>query len=232
MKKPKGFTLIELLLAMTLLSMIVMIGTSGFSLFAERWDGRLGRFNETLREGRNLMLIQDALNSILPYAVYNRDGDAMIYFEGNRNGFVAVSSKSVFSHGSFAVIRFSVKQNADFSYDVVYEEWPMEDDVLISVQQPIKFSAPIELFSSVEKPVFNYYGWPEADRRPDANRSETSEPIWTENYDGDRALFAPIKLDFTFQNSEGTYRMIANLADGRQGLLSRYPPRSIDQSDL
>ena len=99
MNKGHGFTLIELLITMALLSMIILIGSSAFGLFAQRWDGRLGQFDSTMRSAQNIMLVQDVLTSLIPYVAYNRDGKPVIYFEGNRNGFVAVSSRSIF-HGS------------------------------------------------------------------------------------------------------------------------------------
>ena len=165
MKNFQGFTLVELLITMALLSMIILIGSSAFGMFGQRWDGRLGQFDATMRSTQNIMLVQDVLSSLMPYVAYNRDGKPIIYFEGNRNGFVAVSSKSIFSDNDFAVVRFSVRQNVELDYDVLYEESPMVDDVLVSLNQPLEFSRPMVLFESVSDPLFQYYGWAIAGER-------------------------------------------------------------------
>ena len=144
---------------MSLLSMIILIGASAFGLFSQRWDGQLGFFNATLKRSRDQILVQEVLDSLVPYMAYDADEKPIIYFEGNRNGFVAVSGKSIFSSGNFAVIRFAVSQNPDLTFDITYEEWPMEDDVLRLTSQPVTFYPPITLFESVDNPAFGYFGW-------------------------------------------------------------------------
>ena len=123
MSRDHGFTLVEILVAMVLLSMIVLIGSSAYGIFAQRWDGQLGKFDVAMQNTRDLMLVQEVLDSLMPYVVYREDETPVVYFEGNRNGFVAVSSRSVFSGQLPAVVRFSVVQNEDLRFDVRYEEW-------------------------------------------------------------------------------------------------------------
>ena len=113
MIKNQGFTLVELLVTMSLLSMIILIGSSAFSMFSQRWDGQLGNFDKSARDARNVMLVQNILDSLVPYVTDDTDGGPIIYFEGNRNGFVSVSSQSIQSPEDYAVIRFSVKQDID-----------------------------------------------------------------------------------------------------------------------
>ena len=220
MKKNRGFTLIELLVTMTLLSLIVLIGSSAFGLFGQSWDGRLGKFDDTLRKAKNIMLVQDVLDSLVPYVAYARDGKAFIYFEGNRNGFVAVSGKSLFSSGDFAVVRFSVKQNIDLSYDVFYEEWAMDDQLLTKVGAPLPFSRPMRLFTSVTDPIFEYYGWADVDDRPSEGEGKPEQ--WHSSYDGGQAIFAPRRARLRFKLPEGYFTISATLANQRKGLLSRY----------
>jgi len=228
-KNFQGFTLVELLITMALLSMIILIGSSAFGMFGQRWDGRLGQFDATMRSTQNIMLVQDVLSSLMPYVAYNRDGKPIIYFEGNRNGFVAVSSKSIFSDNDFAVVRFSVRQNVELDYDVLYEESPMVDDVLVSLNQPLEFSRPMVLFESVSDPLFQYYGWAIAGERNSEDSAVINPPQWLDDYNGLEALYAPIKASFSFAAPAGQYRMTATLATEVPGLLSRYkrnPQRS------
>ena len=224
MNKSRGFTLIELLVSMSLLSMVVLVGASAFGLFAQRWDGRLGSFDTTMRNAQNRMLVQDVLESLVPYVAYDRAGRPIIYFEGNRNGFVGVSSKSIFSYGDFAVVRFSVRQNRDLRYDVLYEEWPMDRDLLVSLEQPLAFSPPITLFSDVSDPVFRYFGWPDIAETV-AEEFVIVPPRWSEQYDAVVAVFAPLKADLSFVTDTGEYRIAATLTETKSGLLGRYTIR-------
>jgi prepilin-type N-terminal cleavage/methylation domain-containing protein len=220
----RGFTLVELMVSLALLSMIVLVGASAFGLFAQRWDGRLGTFDMAMRNAQNRMLVQDVLDSLVPYVAFDREGRPIIYFEGNRNGFVGVSSKSIFSYGDFAVVRFSVRQKADLQFDVLYEEWPMDRDILVTIEQPLVFSPPITLFSDVRDPVFRYFGWADVSDRSEEELVRLP-PRWTDQYDGVLALFSPLKADLSFVTDAGKYRIAASLTTAKPGLLSRYKVR-------
>ena len=222
MTKHKGFTLVELLVTMSLLAMIVLIGSSAFGLFGQRWDGRLGHFDATVHHAQNVLLVQDVLSSLMPYVTYNRVGKPVIYFEGNRNGFVAVSSRSIFNDEEFAVVRFSVSQNTDFSYNVLYEEAAMRDNELLSLSQPLIFSSPMILFESVTDPEFQYFGWANARGMASSDDSVRTPPQWLESYNAVQALFAPLKVSLRFSSSNGQYQIYSRVASAAAGLLSRY----------
>jgi prepilin-type N-terminal cleavage/methylation domain-containing protein len=218
-----GFTLIELLVTMSLLAMVILIGSTAIGLFGDRWQGQLGNFDSRMRKAQSIMLVQDVLASLIPYIAYGPDGKPFVYFEGNRNGFVAVSSMSLYSHGDFAVVRFSVKQNLDLTYNVLYEEWPMKDNVLVSTHQKLKFSQPLILFKSVKNPQFDYLGWANVESRTSgADENKRPSPRWSSTYNGLVAWFSPIKVRFGFVSSGGKYSIISALASERPGLLSRY----------
>ncbi len=227
MTRTYGFTLIELLITMTLLSMIILIGSSAFGIFGKQWDGKLGNFDHTVTSARNLTLVQDVLDSIVPYVAYDPDGEPIIYFEGNRNGFVSVSSKSVFSFGDHAVIRFSVKQRSDLTYDVLYEEWPMNESVLDSSDQVLSFSEPLILFESVTDPKFGYFGWGTIQDRDSLMAGlGPQQAEWLDSYNGLEAMFPPLKTSLKFSSIAGDYQIISNLSRPVPGLLSRYRTNS------
>ena len=78
MKPSKGFTLIEMLVTMTLLSAIIMVGSSAFALFSQRWDRQLDEFDDTLRYARDLAIVQRVLTSLIPYVVFSEDREPLI----------------------------------------------------------------------------------------------------------------------------------------------------------
>lgn len=221
MKKASGFTLIELLVAMSLLTMIILVGASASRFFGQHWDGRMGSFDAEMQSARNKILIQDILDSLIPYVAYNVEGKPIIYFEGNRNGFVAVASKSLYSGSNFAVVRFSVVQKADLSFDVIYEEWPMIDRVLTIIGYQLPFSKPLVLFHSVSDPRFEYFGWPLVDERPSEDRTPIL-PYWSAAYNGVEAKFAPLKARLKFVATNGPLEFNSSLTAAVPGLLDRY----------
>lgn len=219
----KGFTLIELLVSMSLLSMTILVGSSAFGLLSQRWDGRLGHFDDTMHNAQSMILVHDVLNSLVPYVVYDNYGRPTIYFEGNRNGFVGVSSKSIYAHGNFAVVRFSVSQNLDLTYDVLYEEWPMDDALLHSINQTLDFRAPLVLFASINDPIFSYNGIPERDTQTSSfDEFKVSKPQWFDAFNSIDGLPAPLKTSLQFSSPAGEFSMLSIMSEEVPGILSRY----------
>lgn len=226
MSRQSGFTLIELLVTMTILTMIIVIGSSAFSLFAQRWSGEVGSFNSKISDARNLMLIQDVLDSLIPWVAYDEFGKPFMYFEGNRNGFVAVSSRSLYSFGDYSVVRLSVVERRDMTFDVLYEEWPMSDDLLFSTSQKISFFSPILLYRSVSNPTFEYLGWANAeDRASIGDLAKLPSPQWLKSYNGIYALFPPQRAKLSFEKEGESFMVSSTLNSPNPGLLSRYKPQ-------
>lgn len=223
MPKCSGFTLIEMLVTMSLLSMIVLAGTSAFGLFSKRWDGQLGRFDGAMVKARDTILVQEVLDNLVPYMVYSPSNQPTVYFEGNRNGFVAVSGQSVFSERGMAVVRFSVRQNEDLTFSLLYEEWPMVDDVLRAARQPIDFSEPLVLFESVKDPRFEYFGWESSESRW-GNEGEIAPqpPKWMGSLNAVDSTVAPLKARFKFQSDGKSYVMLSILARQPADLITSY----------
>ena len=213
---------------MTLLSLVVLIGSSGFALFSERWDGRLGRFDSTMANARNLMLVQDTLDSLVPYVAFDRQQLPKFFFEGNRNGFVAVSSRSVAVPGRSAVVRLSVVQDDDLSFSVIYEEWPMVSNVLRDTFQRIQFLEPLVLFDKVKTPRFDYLGWERAtDRYGDDEFSPGLPPKWLLAYNALEISYVPLKVRLSFETDSGETLLMAGVAEPAPGLLERYKDDSL-----
>jgi prepilin-type N-terminal cleavage/methylation domain-containing protein len=222
LKRQVGFSLIELLVSMALLSMVVLVGSLAISLFSSRWNGQLGVFDETMRSNKYFMLTHDVLNSLLPYVVYSREGKPVIFFEGNRNGFVSVASTSLFSGNFFTVVRLSVKQNPDLTFDVIYEESAMIDQMFTRLDQEVVFSQPLVLFQEVKDPMFQYFGLKDHPSQLSEFETAISPSIWLDEYNALDSLFAPEKVLLEFSSSAGRHNILANVRGQPPGLVSRY----------
>ena len=223
MNKSAGFTLIEMLVTMSILAMVVLAGSSAFGFFAQRWDGSLGHFDRSMTNSKNLMLVQEVLDNLVPYMAYDSKNQPSVYFEGNRNGFVAVSSRSLYRQNRMAVVRFSVKQNADLTFKVLFEEWPMDDAVLIYAKTAVPFLPPLVLFNSVSSADFQYFGWTDrlskigngGDQLPQA-------PSWHKALNAVASTVAPVKVRLKFNYEENPYVLMSSLAEQPPNLLIKY----------
>lgn len=221
----KGFTLVEMLVSMVLLSMVLLIASSAYSSFSSRWDGRLGHFNRTAMQAKQLILVQEALNSIVAYAVTNESAQAKLYFEGNRNGFVAVTLRSIFTPENAAVIRMQLLQNPDFSYRLIYQESSMLEQLLTKANQPLNFSKPIVLFDNLSKVDFQYFGWSSRESKYwtiDSATAQPEPPAWYNEYNSLVKNLQPEQVKITFSNEQGDFALQAKLNSTTPGLLTSY----------
>ncbi len=216
-----GFTLIEMLITMALLSSLILIGASALNFFLQRWDGHVGNFDRILKNTREMVLVKDVLDTLQPYMAYH-DNEPGIYFEGNRNGFVAVSSDSLFGNGSYAVIRFSVRQDADGTFDLLYEESPMDEDVLRSTSQSLVFSEPLVLMSDLRNPKFEFLGWSSVRDKFGADGKPPLPASWSSTYDGFETALSPLKTRLVFTGADGPYEILSLMSAERGSLVSRY----------
>jgi len=221
----KGFTLVEMLVSMVLLSMVLLIASNAYSLFSDRWNGRLGHFNQSVTQARQIVLVQEALKSIVSYVVTNEKDQAKLYFEGNRNGFVAVTLRSLFSPGKAAVMRLQVTQNVDFTYALSYQESSMEDQLLITAKQSLNFSEPIVLFDNLTAINFQYFGWPSTQSKQwtiDSNMPQPQPPTWFEEYNSLAINLQPEQILVTFGSVQGDFTLQTKLTNSVPGVLTSY----------
>lgn len=227
MKHSRGFTLIEMLVSMVLLMMVMLIASGAYSLFSERWNGRLGHYNKSLTTAKQSILVQEALSGIIAYAITDDNGVEGLYFEGNRNGFVAVTLRSIFNPEIAAVVRLQVTQNDDFTYKLTYEESAMTEQLLLNAKQPIIFSPAIVLFDKFHEINFEYFGWSTLASKISAfdvvdllTEKETQE--WFSEYNSLEKNIQPEQIKVTFTSTQGEFTLHQKLLSAAPSLLNNY----------
>lgn len=198
----RGFSLVELLVSMVLLAAIVLLASYSFSQFSQHWDGRLGNFDRAFTELRNRWLLEEIILSVHPYAVLNDAGGVRFYFEGNINGFVAVASESISEIGVPAIVRLSLKQNPDQTFDLSYEEAPMRGAALKRLTSQVQFHEPVILFSSLINPSFSYFGL--EPRQQERDGLETlRKDVWADAYNSAATGIHPKRVQLKWANKDG-----------------------------
>ena len=196
MKSDSGFTLVELLISMTILSMTVLLSGVAFQQFTSSWSSSLSKFDSEFEVLRRQWLFRQATEKIHPFLVRNSNGSPRFYFEGNRNGFVAVTAESLSSSFRAGVIRMSLIQKASDEFDLVMEEAPFFTEDLVITTQNLQFSSPVLLISGLKSPEFEYFGPPEL--RLDADTDLEVPRRWFSSYNSLQTMVHPSKIRFSW----------------------------------
>ena len=226
-QRQQGFSLIELLISMVLLSVIVFLSSFAYAQFSRYWDGRLGSFDQVFSVLRNGWLLEDILSHVHPYVVKNNAGIPRFYFEGNINGFVAVSKESLSRIDTTSVIRISLTQNNDGSFNLWYEEAPMSQAALVQLTQRPNFSEPVALLQSLEDAEFSYFG-PEAPTNDAPDIDVRQRDIWTSDYNSAVTLRHPRKVAIRWSNDGEVVSWVVDLAQPVEGQLATMMPEGFD----
>lgn len=223
----QGFSLIELLISMVLLSVIVFLSSFAYAQFSRYWDGRLGSFDQVFSVLRNGWLLEDILSHVHPYVVKNNAGIPRFYFEGNINGFVAVSKESLSRIDTTSVIRMSLTQNNDGSFDLLYEEAPMSAVALVQLTQRPNFSESLTLLKSLEDAEFSYFG-PEVPINDSPDLDVRQRDLWTSEYNSAVTLRHPKKVGIRWSNDGEVVSWVVDLVQPVEGQLATMMPDGFD----
>lgn len=207
MRKTTGFSLVELLVAMAIMSMTLMISSLGYSFFMERWQKNLGNFDNSANVAKRLILIKQVISGMSPYVLKDDKNAAAIYFEGSEDSFIGVSTRALRKPDVPFVIRLSIKQQDDFSYNVIYESSSIEFFPVTEIRQQIIFDAPITLISGLQDVKFAYYG---NTSRDSAVNGETKS--WWQSFNSLNRKIMPEQLRIGFVKEGAQQQLIFSLA--------------------
>lgn len=202
--KVKGFTLIELLIALAIFGMVVGIATYGYSLFSRHWEGRLGHFQQAQDQYQRLALVVAALENTLPYVVRGPDGAPGFYFLGRDEGLTLVTMSPVFSAGGLAVVRVFREPSDDGTWNLLYEEAPLEGVQLRLASQTLPFEHRMIVLRGLPDLEFRYFGWRSIEKRMAvADAPELGyAPEWSNEFDGLTLNVHPQRIAMRIGDSE------------------------------
>ena len=193
--KQQGYTLIELMLAVVVLMGLIFTANFSYSLYTRYWDGRLGSFDRSLYYYQGLLQVKETIESALPYIVTNEQNEHGFYFLGRDEGFTLVTAAPIFAPtvNDAAVVRIFREQTAD-GYQLVYEEAPLTDSLLVQLNQNLNFKYRTVLLRTREPITFNYFGWAVREHRFDRFTYRDFHPEWSAFYDGAVTRIQPLRV--------------------------------------
>jgi prepilin-type N-terminal cleavage/methylation domain-containing protein len=202
MANAKGFTLIELLVSMSILTMIMLLGSWSFSLFSSRWEGRLGHFDQSVSETKDYVLLNDVVSTIMPF-VYKSGGKRHYYFSSTKESLVAVTQSAIFHPNQAVLFKLSVESLADGTVYLLYQESPL---TVLNEPQDITYTHEKILIQGASNISLNVYAWPSAIEKiksedPLSSGSEASAPAWHTDYDSSESHLMPISVAVSWDDT-------------------------------
>lgn len=85
--RPSGFTLLEVIIALSIISMLVLVLYYAFSVGVRTWDSRQDAGEQAQRQEAALRLLQEDLSSIQPYSMHWEQGEIQLFAGGPRSLF-------------------------------------------------------------------------------------------------------------------------------------------------
>jgi prepilin-type N-terminal cleavage/methylation domain-containing protein len=200
----RGFTLIELLVSTTILAAVLYTAAFAYSLFAGAWDKGSSDFDKAFREARVKFLMQRVLSDIRPFLAQDARGRQGLYFEGDVQGFVGVSSRSLNYPKVPAVVRLSARQEEDFTLTLIYEEAPLLNKFTLEFGEVLEFNSPIEVESGLSEITFKYFGIAQGDGvGGSADNFISPEPRWLGSYNAYLSNKQPLAIQVEWRHFGG-----------------------------
>lgn len=221
----RGFTLIEILISLVILSMLVTLAGSAYSLYIDRWQDNLGDFQQQLSETRGTMLVDQALQNVFPFVVENSEEaqrnspELGLFFFGEEKRLEAIVGSGVFNYANAAI--FKLIKDGD---SLVYFERSTADVLLLKADQDFEYTRKLVYTDNVESVRFRYYGWPSYQQKLDfisGNSSTDSRQWFTQYYGAERGLL-PERIELTVTTAHNQWQLLYAVADGSDNIMGKY----------
>ncbi|WP_448546873.1 PulJ/GspJ family protein [Thalassotalea fusca] len=218
-KNTDGFTLIELMIAITILSMLLFIGSYTYRILSERWNKELGTFNQTMVESKKIALLQRLLEGIQTFVVVDRNKQPSFFFVGNEKSLLAVSRSGYHDKRFSEIFRIEPQQTADGKVTLYLQTKATSEILLLSPEQEIEFDYSEPLFTGLDKVSFRYYGWENILARSETDKKR---PQWFTRYSGVERRYMPVKLSLLLERGRQKATINIDLEDDVGHWLSPY----------
>lgn len=193
--KQKGFTLVEMLVASVIMMAVLLIASSSYGFFHDRWFKDKNQFYTLVVQKKSQLMMLDVLNGTLPYLVKG-DSKASYFFEGNRDQFEAVSDTPIFSSKP-AMIQLSVKAVGDGTYQIIYKEAPITDSSFARTSSKPAFKYEKVLFEDLTVAGFRYLGWQSLEEKNHYLDEFEGKPTWNDDYSAQKVRTMPVAIALT-----------------------------------
>lgn len=202
-KRPhqSGFTLIELLIASALLSMIILVGSMSYGLFANNWNRELGQYSASVSFTRDLESLRKVVVSSFPLVI-GHNGKNALYWQGEKDSLQAMSLTGFFIDAP-VIYKLEVQQNEIGIKQLVYFEVESNQVLLDEIDQPVNFTYRRVIIDHLEEFDIQYFGWQSLGQKgTQLSGTGNASRKWFSQYISTETKLFPerVKMAISYQN--------------------------------
>lgn len=202
MRTNSGFTLIELLIAAALLSMVILVGSMSYGLFASNWNKELGHYKTSVAFTRDLESLRKVIASSFPLVIGD-SGKNALYWQGNKDSLQAASLTGFFIDEP-VIYRLEIQPNDQGIKQLVYFEAASNQILLDSQDKAITFEYRRVIIDNLDTMSIQYWGW-KSHGEKSTKLSNTGNAVrkWHSQYNSVQTKLFPerVKLAIVYQNA-------------------------------
>lgn len=213
-RQQSGFTLIELLISISLLSMIMLLASWSFSMFIDRWEGRLGNFSRAVSESKDFILLNNVISTVVPYLV-EQENSLGYYFILKQNTLKAVSQNGIFHTTGPVFFKLSVEKKLTGEQYLLYQEGALSGKISLDSELPYSHEKVlIDNSSAINFQVYSWQSYIEKINSDNPLNNINTVPQWRAHYNAWQSKIMPLtlrvfwsdsSLDISFINDHGRW---------------------------
>ena len=215
-RRHKGFTLIEMLVSMVILSGVILLSTSSYSLYITKWGDNFGKFNQVLERSKNIELLTKVLVNTRSY-VFKDKGIYKYYFESSPQKVLAITESSFSDPEEAALYKLELEETEEGTTELTYQEVNTQKSWLIDPNQEKQWTEKQVILSFSTEAHFQVFGW---GSRDDANNYNQLQYKWHDDFKAAERSMMPEKLKIVDSYTEAEY--IFSFLDKGQRYLTIY----------
>ncbi|MCC2606156.1 type II secretion system protein [Planctobacterium marinum] len=200
--KSTGFSLVELLITMTILIMVLFIGTMAYRQYSVYWHKEMGQFDEKLQTAKNIVQIHSIIKNIRPHMVKFEENVWGHYFEGASTLIRSVTEHAISQPGNAAIFELSVVADGE-SRTLVYREKPIVESPFFNYEADHQYTYEKRFDFRFDELQFEYFGWRHVDEYFTALESpDRFSQAWYGAYSGRDSMVTPniIRITIAIDN--------------------------------
>lgn len=202
-KHTSGFTIIELLIAVSILSMLMLVGYYSYSLMLNNWQHKSGQFERQLVDIQRQSILLSALKSTMPWVIVNKNREPFFFFIGSEVSILGITNTGL-SDANYPEVYRLLTRESNNTKSLIYQFESTQNILLKTVDQNIEFEQEYIIFDDIDDFTVEYFGWPSLNEK---NSGESKQ--WFSTYSGiDRQLF-PSKIKVTVVVGQDKYIYMA-----------------------
>ncbi|WP_206484698.1 prepilin-type N-terminal cleavage/methylation domain-containing protein [Thalassotalea sp. G2M2-11] len=218
----QGFTLIELLISVSILSLLLLVGSFSYSLLADNWQDVTKKFDIAENDSRAINYMISVFSGIFPYVVYQNkiDKKAVLFFTGNEHRILSVTHSGLVGEAKTELFRVEAITNANGKLDLMYYASELSQPIIYA-DQKVELEQGMVLIKNMDSVSFQYLGWDSYQQKYQEPEQYIS-PSWRNRFSGITNQLLPETIEIKLSKQGKQTSIVIQLDKTSSRLLSSY----------